>query len=251
MSNSMKDRINDDLRKAKTEGSLRAERIREIVKIAVSQAVAEFKAGSVEVRSIATEAIAAVIDNLSEKGKATQEEITASIEGVVEGISHSKREAIAQAQAKVEQLQSQIDAQEEQLETEIDGALVEIQTTEHKSATSLKALIEVAIKAVKDREEFALLREQYARLRAKLAVLDANLAARYGERYEDVKRHLDSAKVWYDNAKVKVEATGTDPVQQKQAEFERKIAEAGSAVAKKEQQLKQRLKELWQEAIKL
>jgi hypothetical protein len=251
MSNPMKDRISSDLQKAKSEGGVRADRIREIVRIAVSQSVAEIKAGSSEIGSIAKDAIATVIDNLAEKGKATQEEITASVEGVVEGISHSKREEIAKAQSEVDRLQAHIDAQQQQLETEIDGALVQIQTTEHKTGTKFQALIEAAINAVRDREEFAGLRQQYAKLRAKLAILDANLAARYGERYEDVKRHLENAKTWYDETKVKAEASGIDPVQQKQAEFERKIAEAGAAVARKEQQLKQRLQELWHEATKL
>ena len=174
MSDSIKERITADLQQAKSEGNLRAERIREIVREAVAQAAAEFQEGSAEIRAIAKDAISAAIETLGEKGKET-----------------------------------------------------------------------------KDREELDLLRQQYAKLKAQLAVLEANLAACYGERYEEVKQHLESARTWYENTKTDMEASGTNPVEQKQAEFENKIGEVGAAAARKERQLKQLLKELWQAATKL
>jgi chromosome segregation ATPase len=250
MSNSMKDRISTDLQKAKSEGTLRAERIRDIVKAAVSQTMSELKEGSVEIRSVVQDAITAVVDFAGDKGKESQEEISASVEGAIEGISESRREEIVKTQAKIDELQAQMAKQEQQLDSEIDGAIVQIETNE-QTTPDIKALIDAAVKAVRDREEFAGLREQYAKLRTKLEVVEANLKVRYGDRYDEVKQHLDNAKTWYDNAKVKAETKGIDPVQEKQLEFETKLGEAGASLARKEEQVKQRLKELWKTVTKM
>ncbi|NJR57768.1 MAG: histidine kinase [Cyanobacteria bacterium CRU_2_1] len=248
---SVKERVSTDLQKAKVEGSLRADRIKGIVQTAVSEAIAEFKAGSQELRSIAQDAITAVVETLGEKSKDVKEGVAASVEGVIEGISESRRKQIAETQAQVDQLQAQIDEQEQQLESDIDGALTQIEVSEKTASHDLKSLIATVVNAMKERDEFATLRQQYAKLRTRLELIDANLAARYGDRYEEVKQHLENAKAWYDNAKARAESGGVDPVQARQTEFEAKMGEAGAALARKEAQVKQRLKELLKSVTRL
>ena len=114
MSNSLKNQITTDIKKAREEGSLRAERIRDIVQAAVSQATSELKAGSTEIRSVVKEAISAVIEASQEKGEEIKEEVSASIEGVIAGVSSLKRQAIAKNQAEVKQLEAKIDAEQEE-----------------------------------------------------------------------------------------------------------------------------------------
>jgi hypothetical protein len=63
MSNPLKTQITEDLQKAKEEGKLRSERIREIVKSAVYQASSEVKEGSGEIRVLVKEAVSIVIEN--------------------------------------------------------------------------------------------------------------------------------------------------------------------------------------------
>ncbi|MBD2001393.1 histidine kinase [Oculatella sp. FACHB-28] len=243
--NSVKTKISEDLQKAKTEGQLRTERIREIVKLAVSQAVSEIKEGSVEIRSIVREAVSTVIDNLQDRGQETKEEITASIEGAIEGISSVRRQAIAKTQSEVEQLQAQIDGEEKALQGQIDSALMDIEETGSSRSTEIKSAINSAVSSVKDSEEVSSMRKRYAQLQTQLSVLQANLAARYGARYEEVQRHLDSAKTWYDQTKAQAEVGETPRLNQKQVEFEQKMGEAGAALARGEQRVKQLLKELW------
>ncbi|NES95793.1 MAG: histidine kinase [Desertifilum sp. SIO1I2] len=250
MSNTMKEKIAADLEQAKAEGTLRTERIREIVKEAVSQAVTEFKEGASEIRLVAKDAISTVISSLGEKGKESKEEIAASIEGVIEGMTHRQQEAIAQNQARLEQLQAEVDAQEQELQTEINGALVEIESTGQESPNNLRSLIENAVNAIKERKELAMLQRQYARVRMQLIALDEKLTNRYGDRYDEVKQQLENAQAWYETKKAEVEAGATDPVQQKQIEVENKAAQAGSVVARKEREVKQQLKELWQTVTK-
>jgi hypothetical protein len=248
--NSVKEKITADLEKAKAEGTLRKERIREIVKEAVSQAVGELKEGASEIRLVAKDAISTVIANLGEKGQETKEEITASIEGAIEGITYRQQEAIAQSQARLQQLQAEVDAQEQQLETEINGALVEIEATGQESPHNLRSAIENTVNAIKERKELALLQQQYTKVKVQLVDLDDKLRTRYGDRYDEVKQQLENAQVWYESKKAEVEAGGTDPVQQKQVEIESNAGKAGSAVARKEQEIKQQLKELWQTMTK-
>jgi hypothetical protein len=81
------------------------------------------------------------------------------------------------------------------------------------------------------------------RLRGQITNLDARLTTQYGNRYETVKHRLRMFQVWYNNSKANAEAIGTDPVQQKQAAIELKVAEQGAFVARKEQQIRQQVKE--------
>jgi hypothetical protein len=245
MTNSVKDRISTDLQRAKSEGSLRSERIRQIVKSAITQAIAELKEGSVEIRTVAQDAFSAVLENVQDQGQKTKEDLQASVEGIIEGVSESRRDAIAQTQTQIQELQTQIDHQEQQLESDVDGALVQIESTGQQSSSAVKDALNEILNRFRDREEFSAMKEQYARLKGQLAILDANLAARYGERYDDVKRHMETAKTWYTNAKTEAEREGVDKVHKTQVEVEAKMGEIGGAIARKEARVKELLKELW------
>lgn len=241
-SHTVRDRVSTNLKQAKAEGSLRAERIREIVQTAVAQAIVEVKEGSQEVRPVVKDALAAVLEVVSGKGKEVQQELSAAVEGLIEGLSHSRRTTLAETESQVQQLQVQADHQSQLLESEVDQALTEIQTT-GKTSSDLDHLIEAAVKAVKEKEEFAMLRQQYARLRAQLEAIEARLEAKYGDRYDEAKRHLENAKTWYDSTRAEAEARGIDPITKKQGDLESKMAEAGTAIARREQQVKQLLRE--------
>ncbi len=246
MATVVKERIAEDFQKAKAEGSLRTERIREIVKLAVSQAVGEIKAGSGEIRAIAKDAIAAVIELVKEKGQEATAEITASVEGVIDGIRDSRQAEIAKTQAQMTELQTELDTQTQQLEAEVDGALVAIESEAKQSASDFKILLEKIIRTIRDSKQFAVAKEQYEKVKTQLAVLDEQLAERYGDRYEQVKQQLEkyweAVKVWYEQRRTEVETGATDPVQRSQSDFNSKFADAGTFVARKEQEIKDRIK---------
>lgn len=245
MSNSLKERITTDLQQVKEKGGVRAERIREIVKTAVSEAMIEFKEGSGEIRQIVNDAVSTVIENLKEQDRSeAQEEVNASIEGAIEGVSNSTYEKIAQTQTEIERLQTQIDRQQETLETEVDSALVAIEETEKESSPNLKGLIESVVAAFREKH-FAQLEEQYLKLKERLAKVDATLENRYGDRYGEVKQRLENAKNWYDTTRAKTEAGEPNPVDQKRADFDAKAAEAGTSVARIEKTVKEKVKNLF------
>lgn len=247
MPNPVREKITTNLTKAKGEGKIRAEHIREIVKDAVGQTVAELKEGSGEIASIVRDAISTVIADLKGSGKHTTEEITASIEGAIEGSTYHRQQALNQRRAKLSEIQSQLDWQQEQLDRESSEILINIKDSE---STNLidddSAAINLAVDTVQAHQESGILQEQYLKLKAQLATLDIKLAVRYGDRYNEIKQQWENAKAWYGQQKTEAEASDVTPLQQKVTDIETNIGGLGSAAARKEREVKQHLQDLWE-----
>ncbi len=90
-----------------------------------------------------------------------------------------------------------------------------------------------------------LLRTHYPQLTAKIAELDQRLALQYGDRYHEIKEKLSNVKAWYITSKAEAESSGVIPLEQKQEDTNRQLAEAGAAAARKEEAIQQQLKDLW------
>jgi ElaB/YqjD/DUF883 family membrane-anchored ribosome-binding protein len=243
----IKEQITNDLKQAKETGQLKASRIREIVQNAVSQVTDEFKSGSNEIRSLVKDAVSAVAENVQQQGDDLKENITASIEGAIDGVTSLRRKANAKTHAEVRELQAKLDSEEEELQQEIERLLGDIEDTGKDTSPNLKAAIESAINTLKNSEEAAILQKRYAQLQAQAAILRANIAARYGGRYEDVKEYLDEAKAWYNKTRTQAEPVA-EQVEQKRSQLEEKMGDAGVAIAKKERQIKRILSDLLQTA---
>jgi uncharacterized circularly permuted ATP-grasp superfamily protein len=90
-----------------------------------------------------------------------------------------------------------------------------------------------------------LLRSQYAQFIKWISELDQGLTDRYGDRYNKVKQQFNRAGDWYEKTKSEAKSSGTIPLDQKQTEISRLLAEAGANTAQKEGVIKMQLKELW------
>ena len=243
MNESNKEKIVNNLQQAKQTGELKTEKIREIIRDAVSETITEVKAGRSEIASLVKETISAVTEMFQDRGGEIKEEITASVEGIVEGISKARREAIDKTQSEIKTLEAKVETEEEQLQQQIDYAIEDLQTTTKEESVDVKQAISEAVVNVVNSDEAALLQKRYAQLKAQLAIVQANLAARYSDGNLDVDRYLNDAKTWYERAKEDPEVF-TGKVTTKQQEFEDKLSKAATATAKKEKQVKQLLLEL-------
>src|SRR6476646_10878996 len=244
MPSNIKEKITNDLQQVKSTGQVRSERIREIVKSAVSQVTSEVKQGSGELRDIVMDAVSAVVESFQEKGGELKEEVTASLEGAIEGVSELRRRSIAQTQSQMKQLEERLDSEETELQQEIDRLLVDVGEAEHtETSPKARAAITSAVESLRDSEQVSSLKKRYAQLQAQLAILRANLAARYGGRSEEIQGYLDEAKNWYDRSRPQAEALA-EQVEQKRSQLEERLGDAGTAVAKKERQIRQILSEL-------
>jgi hypothetical protein len=99
-----------------------------------------------------------------------------------------------------------------------------------------KTSIEVLFKVIKDRI--------FAQIENRVVNLDSTLMERYADRYEHFKQRLGNIAAWYSNARANAETPVSDVMQQKQAEIEIKVGEAGISVARKELQIRQQFKDL-------
>ena len=244
MKESRKDKIISNLQQAKQTGQLKTESIKDIIKKAVAEAASEVKEGRTEITSLIQDAIAAVTEIYQDKKGEIKEEISASIEGAVEGINSVRREQISNTQSQIQTLEVKAEREKQELNQEIGEALKELQVESKNNPEQIKTAIADAIRNLENSEEVALLQKRYAQLKAQLAIVQANLASRYGEDPGNINLYLDDAKAWYEKAKANPEVF-TGKIEAKQQEFEQKLGETGSAIAKKERQVKQLLKELW------
>lgn len=244
MPNLVKEKITTNLDKAKSQGKIRAEHIREIVKDAVVQTVAELKEGSGEIGLIVKEAISTVMADLRGSGKEKSENITASIEGAIAGSTHQRQQAIAERRERLLAIQTQLDQQQQELNRESSAIMMDIKAVELPDINPEE--ISLAVNTYQERQELGVFKEQYVNLKSQLAGLDEKLLSRYGDRYEEIKQQWEKVKTWYDQKKVESETSGVIPLQQKQAEIEKTLGGLGSVVARKEEEIKQNLKEIWQ-----
>ena len=243
MSNLVKDKIKINLNRAKSQGKIRSEHIREIVKDAVAQTVAELKEGSDEIGSIVKDAISTVIADLQGSREENSEKITASIEGAIAGSTHQRQQAIAERRERLLAIQTQLDQQQEELDRESSAIMMDIKVVGLTDNNSEE--IDLAVNSYQEHHELGILQEQYIKLKSQLALLDKKLADRYGDRYQEIKQQWEKAKTWYGEKKIEAKASEVIPLQQKQAEFENNLGELGTLAARKEEQIKQGLKEIW------
>jgi hypothetical protein len=253
----IKEQIATDFRKAKSAGGTRIERIRQIMQEAFAQAATELKAGTNEIGSIAKDSTSGLIDNLKEKPQAAPQPSPVEVK-IEDGDQHIPTEIVdvvdetveiqpittpaPMAPKPIQLLPAESVEEPAEAETEPPAA--------QSFADVVTAWMEQVMQSFKQGEVYGSLQQQLTKLKEQWPTLDAKLAERYGERYETFKQEFYSdmtkGKTWYDRAKAEATTTGTTWVEQKQANLEIKLDQAGATIAQKEQKIKQLLKELWQ-----
>ncbi|MEE3719283.1 hypothetical protein V2H45_21295 [Tumidithrix elongata RA019] len=248
MSEPIRQKINTNLEQAKGKGKLRVENIREIVRDAVSQTISELKEGTGEIGLIVKDAASAMIADLKGRGQHGPEEITASIQGAIEGGIHQRQQEIDRQRAKLQEIQAQIDEQQKQLDREVGIVLINIDANAPED--SMKSAVGQAVSTVRESHDSVKFQQQYLKLKSQLESLDEKLLARYGDRYGEVKHQWENAKTWYHKTKTEAETSETLPLQQKQSKLESDLGDLGTVIARKEHEVKEQLKStlqtLWQ-----
>lgn len=229
----IKERIAQDLAQVKETGGARTKRIREIVQVAVNEAVNELKGGSGEIRNIAKDAVTAVIENFKAKGQQAKDETMAAMEGAIAGVKDSN----TQQQTVTNQAIG-----EQQILDAVDGALVAVETQKQKAPRSrIISLLLTVFNALRGKLSVSL-QKDYVSLKELLANWDDKLTAQYGDRYTQVKQRWETAQTSYNATKTKIANGEPSPVDEYQTEADKKAAKAGATVAQTEQVLRKQLK---------
>lgn len=95
-------------------------------------------------------------------------------------------------------------------------------------------------------------------IKSLLLNLDAKLTDRYGDAYQarlrnqyaTAQQRLEQFQTWYTKSRASAATIQIAPLQQKQAEIELKVADQGALVARKEQQIRQQIKQRLSAAIR-
>ncbi|MBW4523129.1 MAG: hypothetical protein KME16_26110 [Scytolyngbya sp. HA4215-MV1] len=248
MLESMKNRVTSEVDKVKATGGTRVARIRDIVKEATAQVVAEFKEGKGEIEALSKTAFSTVIQELDEANPST-------IAKPVEVIAPSIESPLQTTESVIPP--TNFSSQNPEVRHDFADEKVEEVTSGMADTPSWQALLTSAFYVVKQRllSQFHQksgtwkeqvqngLQNEYVDLKNRVIHLDGNLTDRYGDRYATAKQRLSKVASWYETAQAQqTEVQGSTVVQQQQTVFESKAAEVGATVAQKEQQLRQRLK---------
>lgn len=247
MTTPVKERISTDIKQIKDTGKVRGDRIRQILNSALSDIRGELTEGSGDLRSLVKDIFSTAIATIQQTGTHAKEEVSATVEGVVEGVSRTSQEKIAQTEAAIKQLQAKLEKEEADLETDLETSLVAIREAGKEAPETTREQIEEAIASVQNSEEVALLRKRYAQLQAQIALLRANLAARSGGYYDRAKGHLDEARDWYNKVQPRASEI-KEQNDQKVTQLQQKITEAGAALSRREHRVRQLLSDLLHQA---
>jgi AraC-like DNA-binding protein len=284
MNSSTKQQISANLDKAKTAGGQRLERIGKIIQSALSETVSELKAGGSELQSIAKEST--LIETLKPKSTASAPTTSASapvevtiddedktsdivVNPAVAGLADTETvaapitdEQIAESILEGVQPVPASPASSEFIGTEpanpidpastdaVPAAPTPAEPAVQSLIDSLNAATERVVAFVNDEKTQATVQPYLTKLKSALQLLDEKIAARYGERYsafkQEFRQDMGKAKTWYTETRSNVNENGAGWVDQKQAELETKVGEAGATIAQTEVKVKEIAKEVWQ-----
>lgn len=173
----------------------------------------------------------------------------------VERIQGIVRDAFSQTIAEVKEGSGEIGSTVKETFSKILETRKHSEETADKAPSSItKSMALVVLKALSLRLASRLYKEliglphRYAKLKNQAVNLDTNLTERYGDRYFAVKQRLETAAAWYNTTTAQAKTIEPNVLQQRQAEVENKLGEAGATFAQKEQHVQQQLKQLLQTA---
>lgn len=131
--------------------------------------------------------------------------------------------------------------------TNLDDKIDAAEVAPTPASTRFTTLIVRAFQAIKTRV-LGQVQQETADLHKRWTAVDAKLTDRYGDRYAAAKQRLNTTKAWYSTQIAQAEAQETTVLQQKQVEFESKAGAAGASVGRREQQIRQQVKQFLQSA---
>lgn len=229
MANSIKQQLADDLKKVKTQSGDRVQRIKTIVKTAFTEAVAEVKEGTQEVKSTSKDSLNNVIQTVAPRDAA---------EAVVT--------VKATEDSPVVVLPQDGDAPEV-LAAEAPPEAVPEATVEHDKLTVVQALLKAAGLQAKSlaSEQYDKLKEalpeRLEQVKGKTTAWDEQLSDRYGDDYAGIKQRWNKVVAWYQAKLEEGKAMDAQPLEKKQAQKAEELSDLGVKVAQKEEAVKQQI----------
>ncbi|MCK4768698.1 MAG: hypothetical protein KAS28_09945, partial [Desulfobacula sp.] len=145
----MKDRIVEELRKAKEAGQITTKRVHEIIEEAVSDVVIESKEGAAQLRLIVKEAVGAALIGLKKTGENTKETVEAAVEGAIAGARSHGDQTVEATWKEVWQLETRLTEERAQLAKDLSESLGGAKDAGETLSGDVKKWVESAVVDVK------------------------------------------------------------------------------------------------------
>jgi gas vesicle protein len=123
LKNQMKDRIAEELKKAKEAGQITLAKVRDIVRDAVSAAVAETKGGIEDLRPVVKDAVAAAVEGLKDAGADAKENVEGAVQGAIAGARSRGDKAVEAAMQELQELETRLEDERATLAKELRESL--------------------------------------------------------------------------------------------------------------------------------
>ena len=145
----MKDRIKEEIKKAKEVRQLSTEKICEIVKDAVSDTLAETKGGIEELRPVVKDALTAGMEGLKHSGADAKANIDAIVEGAILGARSRGDKAIHTTREELGKIETQLKDEKAMLAQSLREALDAAKETGAAFSGDLGEKVEAAVAGIK------------------------------------------------------------------------------------------------------
>jgi len=147
--NQMKDRIVEELRKAKEAGQITTKRVHEIIEEAVSDVVIESKEGAAQLRLIVKEAVGAALIGLKKTGENTKVTVEAAVEGAIAGARSHGDQTVEATWKEVWQLETRLTEEKARLAKDLTEGLGGAKDAGETLSGDVKKWVESAVVDVK------------------------------------------------------------------------------------------------------
>jgi hypothetical protein len=138
----MKNRIVEELKTAQESGRVASEKIYEIVRKAVADAVSKSRTGAEEIRSIVKNALPAAVDGLKAVGADSAENIRAGLQGAVDGARIHMDKAVYLTRREMRELEAKLAAEKAELAQTARSALQGAKEAGETFSEEIRAQIE-------------------------------------------------------------------------------------------------------------
>jgi len=143
--NQMKDRIVEELRKAKKTGQVTTKMVREITEEAVSDVVGESREGAVQLRSAVKNAVDAAMTGLNEIGENTKKTVEAVVEGAIAGARNHGDKTVNATWKEVRHLEIRLTEEKARLAKDLTEGLEGAKDAGETLSGEVKKWIESAV----------------------------------------------------------------------------------------------------------
>lgn len=149
LKNQIKDRINEELKKAEEAGKVTTDSVYKILESAVSNVLSESKDGVAQLRPVVKDAVGAAMTGLKEIGADTKETVEGAVKGAIAGARSHGDQVVEATREEIQQLETRLAKEKAQLAENLTKGLEGARDAGETLSGDAKKWLESAIVDIK------------------------------------------------------------------------------------------------------